>query len=262
MTAVSAPNHGFWRRFTPLFALGLIGVAGLGPALTGQLDTLPPDLPLPPSALIAAALVQATALIAGGTAVGAALAPRLGLRSHIAERFVGGPPVAPALTAEAPLALGMGLVSAAVIVGLDFVLRPLLPPTFLATMPAIPYGMSALVSGLLYGGIAEELLMRWGLMSLVAWAGWRVVHRSGVRPAPAVMWLAIAIGAVLFGLGHLPAAAMLAPLTPAFVLRTVLLNSVAGLVTGWLFWRRSLEAAMIAHMAVHIGFALARLLAM
>jgi membrane protease YdiL (CAAX protease family) len=230
--------------------------------LTGQLDTLPPDLPLSPSALIAASLVQAAVLVAGATAVGAALAPRLGLRSHIAERFVGGPTVAPALATEAPLAVGLGLVSAAVIVGLDLVLRPLLPPTFLATIQATPYAMSTLVSGLLYGGIAEELLMRWGLMSFIAWSGWRVVQRGGERPAPVVMWLAILGAALLFGLGHLPAAATLARLTPAFVLRTVLLNSVAGIVTGWLFWRRSLEAAMIAHMAVHIGFALVRLLAM
>lgn len=261
MTTLSVPNNGFWRRFMPLFALGLVGVAGLVPALIGQLGALPADLPLSPSALMAASLAQATVLIAGATAVGTVLAQRLGLRSHIAERFAGGPPVTPALAAETPLAVGLGLASAAGIIGLDLVLRPLLPPAFLATLQATPYAMSTLVSGLLYGGIAEELLMRWGIMSFVAWCGWRVAQRGDGQPTPAVMWLAIVIAAVLFGLGHLPAAATLAPLTPAFVLRTVLLNSIAGIVTGWLFWRRSLEAAMIAHMAVHVGFALAGLLA-
>lgn len=102
--------------------------------------------------------------------------------------------------------------------------------------------------------------MRWGVMSLLAWAGWRLGQRGVGRPAPAVLWLAILGAALLFGLGHLPAAAALAPLSLAFVLRTVLLNSVAGIAAGWLFWRHSLEAAMLAHMMVHVGFAVARLL--
>lgn len=255
MTATQSVRGGFWRRFTPLFGAGLVGVAGIVPVLSQQLANLPANVPLSPAALAAATLVQTTVLVTGATALGTALAPRVGLRSHLAERAAGGPPVLPALAAEAPLAAGLGLASAVAIVGLDLALRPLMPPAFLVAAQASPGGPSTLVSGLLYGGIAEELLMRWGVMSLLAWAGWRLG-----RPAPAVLWLAILGAALLFGLGHLPAAGALAPLTPAFALRTVLLNSVAGIAAGWLFWRHSLEAAMFAHMMVHVGFALARLL--
>jgi membrane protease YdiL (CAAX protease family) len=146
------------------------------------------------------------------------------------------------------------------VVGLDLALRPLMPQEFLAAVQASSSGLATLISGLLYGGIAEELLMRWGVMSFFAWVGWRIGQHGVGQPATVVVWLAILGAALLFGLAHLPAAAALAPLTPAFVLRTVLLNSAVGIVTGWLFWRRSLEAAMLAHMAVHVGFALARLL--
>ena len=261
MTTLQPARNGFWRRFTPLFGLGLIGTAGIVPVLSRQLATLPTNLPLSPPAVIAVALAQTAVLVAGATALGAALAPRLGLRSHLAERGVGGPHVLPALAGEAPLAVGLGLVSAALIVGLDLALRPLMPQEFLAAVQASGSGLATLISGLLYGGIAEELLMRWGVMSLFAWVGWRIGQRGVGLPATVVVWLAILGAALLFGLGHLPAAAALAPLTPAFVLRTVLLNSIAGIVAGWLFWRRSLEAAMLAHMTVHVGFALARLLA-
>jgi hypothetical protein len=260
MTTALSVRGGFWRRFTPLFGAGLVGVAGIVPVLSQQLANLPANVPLSPAALAAATLAQTTVLVAGATALGAALAPRLGLRSHLAERTIGGPPVLPALAAEAPLAAGIGLASAVAIVGLDLALRPLMPLAFLAVVQASAGGLSRLVSGLLYGGIAEELLMRWGVMSLLAWAGWRLGQRGVGRPAPAVLWLAILGAALLFGLGHLPAAGAIAPLTPAFVLRTVLLNSVAGIATGWLFWRHSLEAAMLAHMMVHVGFALAGLL--
>jgi membrane protease YdiL (CAAX protease family) len=35
--------------------------------------------------------------------------------------------------------------------------------------------------------------------------------------------------------------------------RTVLLNALGGVLFGWLFWRRSLEVAMVAHAAFHVG---------
>jgi membrane protease YdiL (CAAX protease family) len=40
---------------------------------------------------------------------------------------------------------------------------------------------------------------------------------------------------------------VLVALSPVIVARTVLLNAIAGVAFGWLFWRRSLEAAMVAH---------------
>ena len=66
------------------------------------------------------------------------------------------------------------------------------------------------------------------------------------------MWPAIVISAVLFGVGHLPALGQSVDLTPALIIRTVLLNAIAGILLGWLYWRRSLEAAMIAHTTFHV----------
>jgi membrane protease YdiL (CAAX protease family) len=104
----------------------------------------------------------------------------------------------------------------------------------------------------LYGGITEELMLRFGLMSVLAFVGWRITGRRADGPQPGVVRAAIVIAAVLFGLGHLPALAQSADLTPALVVRTVLLNAVAGVLFGWLYWRRSLEAAMVAHASFHV----------
>jgi membrane protease YdiL (CAAX protease family) len=70
------------------------------------------------------------------------------------------------------------------------------------------------------------------------------------------MWAAIAVSALLFGTGHLGAAGALVPLTFAVIVRTVLLNALAGVVFGYLFWRRSLEAAMVAHASAHVAMTL------
>ncbi len=73
----------------------------------------------------------------------------------------------------------------------------------------------------------------------------------------AVLWIANIGAAVLFGLGHLPAVAALGwPMDPLVITRAVVLNGLAGVVFGWLYWRRGLESAMLAHfsadMVLHV----------
>ena len=63
---------------------------------------------------------------------------------------------------------------------------------------------------------------------------------------------AIILAALLFGVGHLPATALIVPLTPVVIARAIVLNGIGGLLFGWLYWRRSLEAAMIAHATFHV----------
>lgn len=117
--------------------------------------------------------------------------------------------------------------------------------------------LGATLTGIFYGGLTEELLLRWGVLTLFAWLGTHIFGRVRGRPRHAVMWGALALTAVLFGVLHLPAVVGLVPLSAPLVARTVLLNALGGLVYGWLFWRRSLEAAMLAHAATHVGMTLA-----
>ena len=106
---------------------------------------------------------------------------------------------------------------------------------------------------LLYGGITEEVLLRWGLMTLLVWAGWRLFQKGRDQPRPACFVGAILISSVVFGIGHLPIAFMLLP-EDSFALTsyTVVANSLFGLIAGYLYWKRGLESAMIAHMTAHI----------
>ncbi len=90
-------------------------------------------------------------------------------------------------------------------------------------------------------------------MSLFTWLEWRLFNRSNTHLPKGVIWTAI-LSAVFFGIGHLPAMASLVPLTTLIIIRTVFLNAIGGVIFGWLFWRRSLEAAMVSHAATHVGF--------
>jgi membrane protease YdiL (CAAX protease family) len=71
--------------------------------------------------------------------------------------------------------------------------------------------------------------------------------------SPGLVWLAIAASALLFGAGHLPLASFLiGSLNAPVVLFVVGLNAAFGLLFGWLFWRRGLESAMVAHAVTHL----------
>ena len=102
---------------------------------------------------------------------------------------------------------------------------------------------------LTYGGIAEEVIARWGLMSAFVWLGMLVAG----APTPAVVWIAILLSGVLFGLGHAPSyLAAGCHKSPAFFGAMIALNLWASLIFGWLFWQYGLLAAMLAHTLFHL----------
>ena len=76
------------------------------------------------------------------------------------------------------------------------------------------------------------------------------------------MWPAIVLSNIAFGAGHLPATRAMVPLTPNVVARALVLNSIVGVPCGYLYWKKGLEAAMIAHgtadVVVHVGGSLLR----
>jgi membrane protease YdiL (CAAX protease family) len=250
----------FARRFLPVWLTGLFGVLAL---LTQEppaqlIDAAPALRKMPDVALRGLLLVNPLILVTVAAAVGAWLAHRAGLRSALAGTA--------GARLDAPTAMITGLVLAGVLVGADAVLADRLGPAWehvLAQSRAQPW-LPQLTLGVLYGGLAEEVLLRWGLMSLLVWAASRLVQRPGDaadQSRNAAVWFGIAASAAVFAVGHLPTLGQSVELTGPIVARTLGLNAMAGLAYGWLFWRRSLESAMLAHATTHAGLALWRGLA-
>ena len=235
-----------WRLGALLWLLGMPGVVAVVWALVPPLAAHQALLPLPLWAVVLLSGLQTAVLLALAVMAGVWLAHRVGLRAPAAASWVAGTPIAPALRAQVmPGALG-GMAGAA----WQWALSLMAPA---ALQPSDPGSAVPLVVKLLYGGITEELLVRWGVMTLVLWAGWRVLQRGQGRPANALVAAAVLSSAMLFALGHLPAAqAMAGELTAPVVAFVLVGNAVFGLVAGWLFARHGLEAAIIAHMLAHL----------
>jgi hypothetical protein len=255
-------RYPFWKVFFALLLTGLIGVISLLPLIleqvAGAVSAAPELAGLPDAVIVLISLINPLIILAVAVAVGTLTARHVGLRSLIAEKAASGESIFPELRPTLGLAAVTGLILAVAIYALDWAL---LPFTGLGSnslvVEAVP--PARLVMGLLYGGITEELLLRWGFLSLLAWLGWRVFQGGKNPPSRAILWGATLMAAVVFGIAHLPAMAAVTVLTPMVVLRTVFLNTLGGMVFGWLFWRYNLETAMVSHASTHVGFFLVSL---
>lgn len=234
------------RLFLLVWISGLPGIAALSwlalpELLSGR------ELPLPMWAVQAASAVQSALLLAVAAALGAALARRLGLAAPvfhaIAER---GAVMEAARKQLLPGAVGAVLGALVLRVHELFTPRQLIEAN--EQFPPLPAAVR-----LLYGGVTEELLLRWGLMTFVLWIVWRVIQRGAGIPSAVLVSFSILISALLFGLGHLPAASAIAgSLTTESMAYIVLANASFGVIAGWLYWRVGLESAIIAHAGTHL----------
>lgn len=255
----------FFRTALVLWALGLVGVASIGPYVA---DLLGPALV---QAAQKAHVSVTTVLIAQAaqTAVLVGICVFLGLWASRAVGFRT-PVLAAILTGRRPKAdapaivasILAGAFASAAIIALDLALfAPSLPAQFRAQ--AAPASWKGLLASF-YGGFTEELMLRLFMLSVLA-LGLQALATGGKprsRPLSAwAFWTANLAAALIFGAGHLPAAAALAPLTTVLIVRTIVLNGLAGVVFGALYRRWGLEAAMLAHfcadLVLHVGTPLA-----
>lgn len=148
-------------------------------------------------------------------------------------------------------AIVLGLFSGLVILGLDPLFAPYMPALLHPEAPPTT-GQASAAAGFLasfYGGIGEELMLRLFLMTLLVWMQSKL---DGGRTHALHFWIAIVLAAVLLGVGHLPTAVEVWPLDAVVVTRTLVLNGVAGLVFGWLYWKHGIESAMLAHFSADL----------
>lgn len=110
-----------------------------------------------------------------------------------------------------------------------------------------------LVAGLFHGGIVEEIVFRWFLLSLFVWLLSFVSGFTAGAALNGTFWAANAFAALLFGFAHLPGSAATAPLTKTAFLLVMALNILVGLTYGYFFWASGIEAAMLAHASTHIA---------
>jgi len=249
-----------WKVFFILWIASILATLALLPYLlemqSGVLAQLKLSMPLP--LLIALQLVQTAIFFAIMIFGGMFFASRVGLGTPILDSLTRGEPIASKMRAILPLSIILGVTGTLIVLGLEFFyFLPAMTKELGNTAAALNLqnAQPAAWKGFLasfYGGIAEEIQLRLLVMSFFAWLGHFISKSIEGKPTAAVVWIANVLAAVLFGLGHLPTMALLVPLTPLVIARTVILNGLLGIVFGWLYWKRGLESSMISHFSADI----------
>jgi membrane protease YdiL (CAAX protease family) len=208
------------------------------------------ELPIPLPVAILAQILQATVFFLIAIFVGLFLGKKVGLGAPLLEGWLGKESVNERFKSILKISIFLGVLLGIFIFFLDrvafaFFIEPI---TVFQTKP--PLWQLLLAS--LYGGINEEIGMRLFFMTVIVWVSYMIRRTQTGKPTNLGVWIAIILISVIFGLGHLPMTARFQPITPLVVFRAVLLNGVAGVIFGWLYWKKGLESAIISHFSTDI----------
>jgi len=139
-----------------------------------------------------------------------------------------------------------GVVSGILITITAVLFNPILPTAFLEIGEKFK---PPLITRFLYGGLTEEILIRFGIMTFFVWLLFKISKKLNA----AIYWIGILISAIIFGFGDLPIVyTLMGTPTTALLFYIILGNAVGGIVFGWLYWKKGLESAMIGHIFAHI----------
>lgn len=242
-------KHLYWRRVLILFLLGFLGVVSFAPVIPKLTEISGQASPLPMFLIQVIATAQSSILLFAMVMLGAWLSPKVNLGTPVLDAWLTKSFDSLDLKKVVLPGLLWGIVGGVILIILANISTIILPEEFIENGNALnpPF-----YSRILYGGITEELLMRWGIMSFLAWGVYRITQPAKAAIGGHNYIIAIVISAVLFGVGHLPVAFTLFPDISAVVILYILVgNSLFGIIAGFLYWKRGLEAAILAHMVAH-----------
>ncbi len=141
-----------------------------------------------------------------------------------------------------------GILCGLVMIIFDFVLMELFQLKAASDIAAPAWWKGILAA--LYGGMSEEIMLRLFAMNLIIFI-LNKIDRNKKSPKGKVV-TGMIIASVIFGAAHLAAVFASGLASPGFIIRTLILNFVPGMVFGWLYWKRSFLSAVVAHFAADI----------
>ncbi len=236
----------------------LLGLILLGLGAIGILSLLTMEIPLPPEAeevlkekftsqqIKLLTLINPTIMLMIAVTIGTLLHQKVNLKIPLIERLVGINNVDFNVLPLLKYGVFGGILAGILLCIVSLLFNPILPAEFLELGESLK---PTLATRFLYGGLTEEILMRYGLMTLIVWIASKVFNGT----EPIVYWTGIVFAALFFTLGHFPVA-LQAIENPSTGLLTYLIvgNTIGGIIFGWLYWKKGLESAFLVHIFAHV----------
>jgi len=184
-----------------LIIIGLIGITSI---LTMNLP-IPPEVEgilkdrFTPQQIKLLTLINPTIMLIVAVLIGTILYQKVNLKVPIIEKMIG--VENDNLNISNILKYGVlgGVLSGILLSLVGLIFNPILPSEFLELGESIK---PTLAARFLYVGLTEEILMRFGLMTLIVWLASKIF--MGTKPV--VYWIGIVVASIIFALGHFPIA--------------------------------------------------------
>jgi membrane protease YdiL (CAAX protease family) len=240
-----------WKLFIILLSASIISIIAVLPYAFTLAGDIVNQVPLPLPLLILVSVIQSSILFAVIIFFGLILSKKVGLGLPIIEDFLTKKKTQldiKSITKDSVL-FGFAVGIVIILVDLAFIKSSGNINLWSGQMPPAWMGFFASF----YGGISEELLLRLFFMTFIIWifSKFKKSHVN-ILNNNLIIWSAIIITAIVFGLGHLPITESVTVLTPLVIIRAIMLNSIGGIIFGWLYWKKGLESAIIAHFSADI----------
>jgi membrane protease YdiL (CAAX protease family) len=189
------------------------------------------------------------ALLAVLIYAGLYLGGSIGLGAPLLGSWAAGEPVRERAISALKLALALGLGVAAAKYLLDLlVFSPFVPATLsqLREAPAllrlaIPFQQ----------GIGDEIIYRLFLMTVIVWILWKIRGSEEKPPGDPVYWAGILLAGLLA-----VAVPLLQGLTGPAMVQYAAIILAGAIPFGWLYWKRGIESALVAHFVSSVALVL------
>jgi hypothetical protein len=239
------------KKLKLALTLFIIGLAGIFSMLTVTIpfDSFPKEVleKIPPDTLKIIVLINPTILLLIAVIIGTILYDKVGLTVPTISAIlkIEDSKIKPYEQIKFGVLLGLLTGILTTLVGIIF--KSSIPQEFIEVSNKIKITTLARFA---YGGLTEELLIRYGFMTLVIW----IIFKVSKNLSNTIYCTGIVLASLLFAVGHFPVVYN-AESNPTISLLTYVLigNSIAGLFFGWLYWKKGLEAAFIGHIFAHVA---------
>lgn len=233
------------KKFLFLFIGIIVASFGVIPYATDLLSKLPKDSVglIPPDFVIGLLFVIQLSITA---IIGLVISKQLNFGTLVLESIVTKKDIGIKWKSFILSSIFIGIIIGSILLLSDYIFYKLGASLTFFNADDLPSWYNGLI-GSFFGGIGEEIIFRLFFMSLLIYLLNLIIRNKDKTPKTWTVWTAMVFIAIVFGLAHLPLTESLSALTTLVVIRAILLNSIGGIGFGFLYWKKGLLYAMIAH---------------
>ncbi len=238
-----------WNTYWLLFIIGqltLIAALPYSVSLTGDaIYDFGGSLPM----VLATQFAQATVIFLISIFTGLYLGKKVGLGAPVLGHMFKYSNLPPGFLSFMKLSLFLGFLLSTVVFVLDVFIFSLYVKPLILYLITPPLWERVLYS--LYAGFIEEIILRFFLMTTFVWISWKIKRKADNSPTDTGVWLSIISVGLIYSFGYLisPISADKEMLNISIVM---LYNTSSSIIFGWLYWKKGIEASIIANLSASI----------